>query len=53
MATYKEIVHPKKAPKPEPTEEQLLALMLKKAEKAIRREAWQQAKIAKKKLRSK
>ena len=53
MPTYKETVHPKKAPKPERTEEQLLALALKKAEKAVRREAWQQAKIIKKKLRSK
>jgi hypothetical protein len=52
MPTYKEIVHPKKAPKPERTEEQLLALALKKAEKLVRREAWQKAKAAKK-LRSK
>lgn len=53
MPAYREVVHPKKAPKPELTEEQLLAIALKKAEKAVRREAWQERKIAKKKLRSK
>ena len=53
MPAYREVVHPKKAPKPELTEEQLLTHALKKAEKAVRREAWQQAKIEKKKLRSK